>query len=131
MGDYHEPENELSPHARDLHRALTSFKEEIEAIDWYNQRVERCSDESLRAVLAHNRDEEIEHATMTLEWLRRSMPAWDTALRTYLFTEGPITEIEAIAEGKGAPGKPEALPTRPRELAARNDLGIGSQRRAR
>jgi ferritin-like protein len=133
MGDYHEPESELSARARDLHRALTSFKEEIEAIDWYNQRVERCSDEALRAVLAHNRDEEIEHATMTLEWLRRNMPGWDEALRTYLFTEGAITEIEEAKEAAEALPAGKAVPVlngRP-ALAARNDLGIGSQRRAR
>ena len=81
----------------------------------------------LRAVLAHNRDEEIEHATMTLEWLRRNMPAWDEALRTYLFTEGPITEIEEQ-------GRRRAVLRRAREAdaaVARSDLGIGSQRRAR
>lgn len=128
MGDYHEPENELSAHARDLHRALTSFKEEIEAVDWYNQRVERCSDQALRAVLAHNRDEEIEHATMTLEWLRRNMPKWDEALRTYLFTEAPITEIEEVAENAKATGETSPMPAALRPNA---DLGIGSQRRAR
>lgn len=127
MGDYHEPESELSAHARNLHRALTSFKEEIEAIDWYNQRVELCTDEALKKVLAHNRDEEIEHASMTLEWLRRNMPKWDEALRTYLFTEGSITEIEEKKEAdevQGGSGRPGAA-------VARGDLGIGSQRRPR
>ena len=132
MSEYHEPESELSAHARDLHRALTSLKEEIEAIDWYNQRVERCSDAALRAVLAHNRDEEIEHATMTLEWLRRCMPKWDEALRTYLFTEGPITEIE---EKKKEAAATEAAATgserKPLAVVSGSDLGIGSQRRAR
>ena len=126
MGDYHEPEAELSPHARDLHRALISLKEEIEAIDWYNQRWEACKDPSLRAILGHNRDEEIEHATMTLEWLRRNMPHWDEVLRTYLFTDAEITQLEAAKEaaelGEQAPRTPQA---------ARSDLGIGSQRRAR
>ena len=131
MGDYHEPENELSPHARDLHRALSSFKEEIEAVDWYNQRVERCADNGLRAVLAHNRDEEIEHATMTLEWLRRNMPAWDAALRTYLFTEGPITEIEKEEKDAGGAEPGAASASKPLSAGARGDLGIGSQRRTR
>jgi uncharacterized protein len=130
MGDYHEPESELSAHARDLHRALTSFKEEIEAVDWYNQRVERASDEALRAVLAHNRDEEIEHATMTLEWLRRNMPKWDEALRTYLFTEGSITEIEEKKEAEEAGGSaPSGRESR--SGVTRGDLGIGSQKRTR
>lgn len=92
MSDYHEPEHELPAHDRNLHRALNSLKEEIEAVDWYHQRVVLCDDESLRDVLAHNRDEEIEHACMTLEWLRRNVPQWDEQLRTYLFTEVPITE---------------------------------------
>jgi ferritin-like protein len=127
MSEYHEPESELSAHARDLHRALTSLKEEIEAIDWYNQRWEACRDDSLRSVLAHNRDEEMEHAVMTLEWLRRNMPKWDSVLRTYLFTEAPITEIEEQSASAG----PEAAPAQDRANAppAGGDLGIGSQRR--
>jgi ferritin-like protein len=119
MSEYHEPESELSEQARDQHRALASLKEEIEAIDWYNQRWAACKDESLRAVLAHNRDEEIEHACMTLEWLRRNMAHFDTVLRTYLFTEAEITEIEEAAESGAAPARASA------------DLGIGSRRRAR
>lgn len=95
MSDYHEPSGELTPEDRDLHRALTSFKEEIEAIDWYHQRVSLTKDESLRGVLAHNRDEEIEHACMTLEWLRRRVPAWNRHLSTYLFSSGDITRLES------------------------------------
>ena len=102
MSEYHEPESELSERARDLHRALASLKEEIEAIDWYHQRFERWGDDNLRAVLAHNRDEEIEHACMTLEWLRRNMPHFDEVLRTYLFTDRPITEIEDAQEDGGS-----------------------------
>ena len=112
MSEYHEPEGELSAQARNFHRALTSLKEELEAVDWYHQRFDACRDESLRAVLAHNRDEEIEHACMALEWLRRNMPHWDDMLRTYLFTEAPITQIEKQAEVE--------------EAAA--DLGLGSLR---
>jgi hypothetical protein len=94
---YHEKWDELSEHAKDVHRALESLKEEIEAVDWYHQRVEVAHDQELRAVLAHNRDEEIEHAAMMLEWLRRNMGAWDDELREYLFTDKPIAEAEAEA----------------------------------
>ena len=99
MSEYHEPAEQLSDEVRDVHRALTSLMEEIEAVDWYHQRWSLCKDEGLAAILAHNRDEEIEHAVMTLEWLRRKNPAWDRNLRQYLFTEGSITEIEHGAEG--------------------------------
>ncbi len=88
MSDYHEPVDELTPEARDFSRALKSLKEEVEAIDWYHQRVVTCSDEKLRAILAHNRDEEIEHACMAIEWLRKNMPAWDEQLRRFLFEDG-------------------------------------------
>jgi len=98
MTDYHESWEALPDEARDLHRALMSFKEEIEAVDWYHQRVVMAADDELKAVLAHNRDEEMEHACMTLEWLRRNMEGWDDHLRTYLFTEAPITEVEELAE---------------------------------
>ena len=108
---YHEPLDELSNAVRERHRAIVSLMEELEAIDWYDQRVDATADESLRAVLAHNRDEEREHAAMTLEWLRRNDPGgkWDQVLRTYLFTEAPITEVEAEAEAEetsGAGGAP-------------------------
>lgn len=91
---YHEPVSELSEEARDVHRALVSLIEELEAIDWYHQRVDVTPDESLKAILLHNRDEEIEHAAMTLEWIRRRIGKFDEELHTYLFTDGPITEIE-------------------------------------
>ncbi len=86
MSDYHEPFNELSEDARNYTRALNSLKEEIEAVDWYNQRVDVTKDKELAKIMAHNRDEEIEHACMTLEWLRRNMPKWDDMMKTYLFT---------------------------------------------
>ena len=79
MTDYHEPPDELAPAARDLHRALSSLEEEIEAVDWCDQRVGLAEDPSLREVLAHNRDEEIEHARMTLEWQRRSVDSRSAA----------------------------------------------------
>ena len=87
---YHEPTAELSDEARDLHRAIISLMEELEAVDWYNQRVDACKDPELKAILAHNRDEEKEHAAMVLEWIRRQDPGMDKELRDYLFTEKPI-----------------------------------------
>lgn len=94
MSQYHEPVKFLDEKALDISRALNSLKEEIEAVDWYNQRVAASSCPELKKIMAHNRDEEIEHAAMTIEWLRRNMDAWDEELRTYLFTEGSITELE-------------------------------------
>jgi len=82
---YHEPVAELTDETRDMHRAIVSLMEELEAVDWYNQRVDACRDPELRAVLAHNRDEEKEHAAMVLEWIRRRDPAFDSELRDYLF----------------------------------------------
>lgn len=87
---YHEPINELSDTTRDMHRAIISLMEELEAIDWYNQRVDACRDESLRAILAHNRDEEKEHAAMVLEWIRRNDSVLSKELKDYLFTDKPI-----------------------------------------
>src|SRR5262245_27607402 len=88
----HEAASDLSAKALDDHRAYRSLMEELEAVDWYAQRVEAASDEQLAAVLAHNRDEEKEHAAMVLEWLRRSDPTLDRHLRRYLFTTDPILE---------------------------------------
>jgi ferritin-like protein len=98
----HEPEGLLAAEVIDRHRAIASIQEELEAVDWYDQRVEATADASLAEVLAHNRDEEKEHAAMTLEWLRRNDPTLDRHLRTYLFTEGPIVDIEKSAEGSAA-----------------------------
>jgi ferritin-like protein len=98
---YHEPFEALSLRARNMHRALTSLKEELEAVDWYLQRADVSDDEQLGAVLLHNRDEEIEHAAMVLEWLRRNDPVFDRHLRTYLFTEAPIETIERTKESVG------------------------------
>jgi ferritin-like protein len=112
MSNYHEPVESLDEHTKNCTRALNSLKEEIEAVDWYNQRVAATKDEDLKKILAHNRDEEIEHAAMTLEWLRRNMDAWDDELKTYLFTEAPITEVEEMEESEeGSSGD--------------GDLGIG------
>lgn len=87
---YHEPVGELSAKTRDFHRALQSLMEELEAIDWYNQRADVCNDEDLKKILIHNRDEEIEHAAMVIEWLRRQDPAFEKELKEYLFTDKPI-----------------------------------------
>ncbi len=88
---YHEPIEELSDETRDMHRAIISLMEELEAVDWYNQRVNACKDEELRGILMHNRDEEKEHAAMVLEWIRRQDPALDKELKDYLFTDKSLT----------------------------------------
>ena len=109
----HEPEERLSPQTIDRHRALVSVQEELEAVDWYDQRVDAATDAELAAILAHNRDEEKEHASMVLEWLRRHDPVLDRHLRTYLFTSEPVTEVEAEAEAGG-------------DAAPSGSLGLGS-----
>jgi len=115
-------EDNLKPETVDRHRAIVSIMEELEAIDWYDQRAEAAADDDLRAILRHNRDEEKEHAAMTLEWLRRRDPKLDEHLRTYLFSEGSVLEIEAKAEdggGDGGGGK---------SGSSGGSLGIGSLR---
>ena len=97
----HEPAELLSGATVDRHRAITSVMEELAAIDWYDQRVDATTDGTLAEILAHNRDEEKEHAAMTLEWLRRRDPVLDGHLRTYLFTEDPIVAEERAAEAGG------------------------------
>jgi uncharacterized protein len=87
---YHEPVDEMSDETRDMHRAIISLMEEFEAVDWYQQRVDACKDKELAAILAHNRDEEKEHAAMVLEWIRRHDKVLDKELREYLFTDEPI-----------------------------------------
>ena len=87
---YHEPIDELSDDTRDMHRAITSLMEELEATDWYNQRVDACRDADLAAILAHNRDEEKEHAAMVLEWIHRRDSTFDAELKDILFTDKPI-----------------------------------------
>jgi ferritin-like protein len=91
---YHEPLDKLSPATQDMHRALVSLQEELEAIDWYQQRADACGDTELKAILLHNMREEIEHASMVLEWLRRHHPDFERHLRTYLFQEKPILAVE-------------------------------------
>lgn len=88
---YHEPVAELSAKTRDMHRAIVSLMEELEAVDWYQQRIDACKDEELKAILEHNRDEEKEHAAMVLEWIRRRDTHFSGQLKDYLFTDKPIT----------------------------------------
>ncbi len=88
---YHEPIDEMSDATRDMHRAITSLMEELEAIDWYNQRVDACKDRELASILAHNRDEEKEHAALVLEWIRRKDPVFDKELKDYLFTQKSLS----------------------------------------
>ena len=97
---YHEPVNELSAETRDMHRALVSLMEELEAVDWYNQRVDACLDPGLRAIIEHNRDEEKEHAAMLLEWVRRKDPSFSMQLKDYLFTD------QAIVDSRVTPAAP-------------------------
>jgi len=118
---FHEPVELLRPGTLDRHRAIESIMEELEAVDWYDQRVDAAGDPELAAILAHNRDEEKEHAAMTLEWLRRHDPVLDEHLRTYLFTTGSILEVEVAAEhGDGR----DSGATR----SGDGSLGIGSLR---
>lgn len=117
---FHESPELLAPQTQDRHRAIASIMEELEAVDWYDQRVDAAGDAELKAVLAHNRDEEKEHAAMVLEWLRRRDAGWDERLRNYLFTDKPILDVEEaldMAEAAGAPAP-----------AADGSLGIGSLR---
>ncbi|MCO6411418.1 MAG: ferritin [Thiogranum sp.] len=98
----HEDRKDLGRNTRDMHRALVSLQEELEAIDWYRQRVDACGDAALRDILAHNMGEETEHAAMLIEWLRRNDSGFADHLRTYLFTELPVTAIEEQAEADAA-----------------------------
>ena len=118
---FHEDTDLLSAQTMDQHRAIVSLQEELEAVDWYDQRVSATNDPELKQILAHNRDEEKEHAAMVLEWLRRRDPALDTNLRTYLWTTLPVTEVEDAAMSGGAGGDG-------RDDEPAGSLGIGSLR---
>lgn len=91
---YHEEIKDLSDETRDMHRAIQSLMEELEAVDWYNQRADACRDDELKAILIHNRDEEKEHAGMLLEWIRRADATFSKELKDYLFTDKPIAKLE-------------------------------------
>ena len=106
---YHEPLELISEKTRNMHRAIVSLMEELEAIDWYQQRAEACSDPNLKDVLLHNKNEEIEHASMVLEWIRRHDDHFNAMLKKYLFTQQPITAVEKDAEKSGPAATSEAL----------------------
>jgi ferritin-like protein len=120
---YHESTDVLRTETLDHHRAIASLMEELEAIDWYDQRVDAAQDAELRGILAHNRDEEKEHAAMVLEWLRRRDPAFDEQLRNYLFTEQPILNKEHELDSAEAKGSTKNDPAR-----CDGSLRIGSLR---
>jgi ferritin-like protein len=107
---FHESEERLSAATRDMHRALVSLMEELEAIDWYTQRIEASEDRELAEVLRHSRDEEVEHAVMTLEWIRRRSPEFDRTLRERLFAEGSIVAHEEAIERGEVAGNGSAAP---------------------
>ena len=116
---YHEPLEQVSEPTRDLHRAISSLMEELEAVDWYQQRADACTDPELKAVMLHNRNEEVEHGMMTLEWLRRNDATFDKFLRRYLFQDADIIEIEKAADEESAKSGGEAA-------AAPSQKGDGS-----
>jgi len=120
---YHEPIELLSEATKNMHRAIVSLKEELEAVDWYQQRAEACSNDELRAVLLHNRNEEIEHAMMVLEWIRRHDATFDANITTYVKSTGPIVGVEnqAISGESGGDATSPASPS----------LGIGSLKGAK
>ena len=118
-GSLHENEAVLKPETIDRHRAVVSIMEELEAVDWYDQRIDAASDSELKKILAHNRDEEKEHAAMTLEWLRRHDAGWQEQLRNYLFTDKPILEVEEAIDAAEHGD----------EASADGSLGIGSLKR--
>ena len=97
----HAPRERLQKSTIMRHQAIVSLMEELEAADWYQQRADDCEDPALKEILLHNMREEIEHASMVIEWLRRNSADWEKNLRTYLFTEAPITEVEDAAEHGG------------------------------
>jgi len=114
--EYHEPLDLLTEETRNMHRAIVSLREELEAIDWYQQRADACSESRLTDVLLHNKNEEIEHAAMLMEWIRRHNDHFDEMMRKYLFTEPPITGIENAAK------TPDAV------ASAAETLGIGTMK---
>ena len=132
MGDnsatFHEAVETLQPRTMEHHRAVASLMEELEAVDWYDQRIDATTDPELRAILIHNRDEEKEHAAMVLEWLRRRDPELDGFLRQYLFTEGSITAIEHEEEGSGNGNAANGNAAAARNGGGGGTLGIGSLR---
>jgi ferritin-like protein len=122
---FHEPIDELQQATRERHRAISSLMEELEAVDWYDQRVDATTDADLRRILAHNRDEEKEHAAMTLEWLRRQDPQLDAQLREWLFTDKTLGVDEGDSGGGSADGAADDEGA-PAPGATPGSLGVGS-----
>lgn len=123
----HEDRADLPEEVIDKHRAITSLMEEFDAVDWYDQRAAVTQDPELKAILLHNRNEEMEHAAMVLEWLRRRYPVIDEQLRSYLFREGDIIAAEHEAMGRDEPAG-DGEPSAPAPVVADGSLGIGSLR---
>lgn len=117
--NYHEPLELLSATTKERHRAIVSLIEELEAIDWYQQRAEASGDAELRAVLLHHMEEEVEHAMMNLEWLRRNDAVFAEKIGVYIGSRGPITAVEAAAEAAAGGGA---------AATGGGSLGIGSLR---
>ncbi len=128
---FHEDPDLLAPATRDRHRAIVSLMEELDAVDWYDQRIDATRDDELREILAHNRDEEKEHAAMVLEWLRRRDPGLDRQLRDYLFSPGSVMQREQALEAgtASATGADTAADAPPANAAGDGSLRIGSLRK--
>ena len=126
----HEDAEKLGADVIDNHRAIVSLMEELEAVDWYNQRAKATKNPELRAILEHNRDEEKEHAAMALEWIRRNDPKMHEHLKTYLFTEGSLTAVEAKAKGEAGGGGDEGGDGGADAPSKDGSLGIGSLRKS-
>lgn len=121
----HAPRDRLSRTTITHHQAVVSLMEELEAADWYRQRADDCEDAALKEILLHNMREEMEHATMILEWLRRNVPEWSEQFDTYLYSTAPITEVEEEAENGGGSesgGSGEAPPAKRKPQFTVGDL---------
>lgn len=110
---WHAPYEKLTRETITLHQCIRSLMEELEAVDWYRQRADDCADSQLQAILLHNMREEMEHACMELEWLRRNNSDFAAQMATYLFSEGDITEVEERAEAGGGSSDPSKVGHRP------------------
>jgi uncharacterized protein len=126
---FHEDEARLSPATRDMHRAIVSLMEELEAIDWYQQRMDATEDAELREVLRHNRDEEMEHAALVLEWIRRRSPDFDATLRGRLFTQAPLLEVEEALEDAEKTAGAQAAAERSGDGSGGRSVTVGSPRK--
>jgi uncharacterized protein len=126
---FHEPREQLPAEIIDQHRATASLIEELEAANWYNERRIMAKDPELQAILDHNRKEELEHAAMLLEWMRRNMPEFNEEIQTYLNTSGPITELEEMAEAGQGGEAGEKEQSNPQSPAQEKNLNIGSMRK--